>query len=78
MVCFDDWEVFSARARRLVAATLEEEESSVASVASTSSINKKRKRPRVARCVVKYQHARGKLSVRVTDDVTVSEENWTI
>lgn len=69
MVRLDDWEVFSARARRLVASTLDD----VAST-STSSI-KKRKRPRVARCVVKYQHSRGKLAVRVTDDVTVRDWN---
>lgn len=71
MVRFDDWEVFSARARRLVASTLADDDN--ASRLASKSI-KKKKRPRVARCVVKYQHSRGKLAVRVTDDVTVRED----
>ena len=72
MVRFDDWEVFSARARRLVASTLEEDAASKLTT-TTTTLKKKRKRPRVARGVIKYQHSRGKLAVRVTDDVTVSE-----
>ena len=69
MVRFDDGEVFSARARRLVASTLEDAASKLMS--TSTPMKKKRKKPRVARCVIKYQHSRGKLAVRVTDDVTV-------
>jgi hypothetical protein len=73
MVRFDDWEVFSARARRLVASTLEEDAASKLTSTSMSTMKqKKRKRARVARCVIKYQHSKGKLAVRVTDDVTVN------
>ena len=72
MVRFDDWEVFLARARRLVASTLlEDSAKSTSTPTSATSIKKKRRKPRVARCIVKYDHSKGKLAVRVTDDVTV-------
>ena len=44
---------------------------STSTLTSATSIKKKRRKPRVARCIVKYDHSKGKLAVRVTDDVTV-------